>query len=197
MEEKQLKGDLVEIARSLRAKFDAENAKSTPREGVQPKEIFMIRSKRSRGEQQTEQGTTRTPMHTLTFSIQDPRPEGWRGDDPLVLQASIRDVTIHRVYVDTGSSADIIYEHCFRLLPDRWKDNLHPMTGRLVEFTGHSLWPLGTIHLPLTITSYDKQQKKTALIDFMVIRHAAEHNIILGRTTLLKLGRFHQPCMES
>nr|KAJ0199675.1 hypothetical protein LSAT_V11C600301860 [Lactuca sativa] len=44
MEEKQLKGDLVEIARSLRAKFDAENAKSTPREGTQPKEIFMIQT---------------------------------------------------------------------------------------------------------------------------------------------------------
>nr|KAJ0216070.1 hypothetical protein LSAT_V11C300135490 [Lactuca sativa] len=132
MEEKQLKGDLVEIARSLRAKFDVENAKNIPREGVQPKEISMIWSKRSRGEQQTEQGTTRTPMRMLTFSVQDPRPEGWRGDDPLVIQASIRDVTIRRVYVDTGSSSDIIYEHYFWLLPDRWKDNLRPMTGRLV-----------------------------------------------------------------
>ena len=124
----------------------------------------------------------------LTFSIQDPRPDGWKGDNPLIIQASIKDVTIHRVYVDTGSSADIIYEHCFRLLPDRWKDNLRPTTGRLVGFTGHSLWPLGTIHLPLTITSHDKQRKKTALIDFVVIRHSAEHNIILGRTALLKLG---------
>ncbi|XP_023732695.1 uncharacterized protein LOC111880502 [Lactuca sativa] len=92
------------------------------------------------------------------------------------------------VYVDTGSSVDIIYEHCFRLLPDRCKEYLQPTTGRLVGFTGHSLWPLGTIHLPLTITSHDKQQKKTALIDFVVIRHAAEQDIILGRTTLLKLG---------
>ena len=50
MEEKQLKGDLVEVARSLRAKFDADNAKGPPCEGVQPKEIFMIRTKRSREE---------------------------------------------------------------------------------------------------------------------------------------------------
>ncbi|XP_052621375.1 uncharacterized protein LOC128127078 [Lactuca sativa] len=34
MEEKQLKGDLVEVARSLRTKFDDENAKGPPREGV-------------------------------------------------------------------------------------------------------------------------------------------------------------------
>ncbi|KAL7603871.1 hypothetical protein Lser_V15G20002 [Lactuca serriola] len=51
MEEKQLKGDLVEIARSLRTKFDAENAKNTPRDQAQPKEIFMVRNKWSRDEQ--------------------------------------------------------------------------------------------------------------------------------------------------
>nr|KAJ0214035.1 hypothetical protein LSAT_V11C400197270 [Lactuca sativa] len=158
MEEKQLKGDLVEVARSLCAKFDAENAKGPSREGVQPKEIFMIRIKRSREEQRGEQ---------------------------IIVKPSARALT---VYVDIGSSADIIYEHCFRLLPDRWKDNLRPTTGRLVGFTGNSLWPLGMIHLPLTITSHDKQRKKTALIDFVVIRHSAEHNIILGRTSLLKLG---------
>lgn len=62
------------------------------------------------------------------------------------------------------------------------------MAGRLVGFTGHSLWPLGTIHLSLTITSHDKLHKKTVLINFVVIRHPAEHTIILGRTALLKLG---------
>ncbi|XP_023735853.2 uncharacterized protein LOC111883767 [Lactuca sativa] len=185
MEEKQLKGDLVEVARSLRAKFDVENAKGPSREGVQPKEIFMIRNKRSREEQRGEQIIVKPPARALTFSIQDPRPDGWKGDNPLIIQASIKDVTIHRVYVDTGSSANIIYEHCFRLLPDRWKDNLRPTTGRLVGFTGHSLWPF---HPPLTITSHDKQRKKTTLIDFVVIWHSAEHNIILGRTALLKLG---------
>ncbi|KAL7593465.1 hypothetical protein Lser_V15G35586 [Lactuca serriola] len=113
MEEKQLKGDLVEVARSLRAKFDVENAKGPSREGVQPREIFMIRNKRSREEQRGEQTTVKPSARVLTFSIQDPRPDGWRGDNPLIIQASIRDVTIHRVYSDTGSLADIIYEHCF------------------------------------------------------------------------------------
>ncbi|XP_023737234.1 uncharacterized protein LOC111885182 [Lactuca sativa] len=139
IEEKQLKGDLVEVARSLRAKFDAENAKGPSREGVQPREIFMIRNKRSREEQRGEQTTVKLSARALTFSIQDPRPDGWRGDNLLIIQASIRDVTIHRVYIDTESSADIIYEHCFQLLPDRWKDNLRPMTGRLVGFNGHSV----------------------------------------------------------
>nr|KAJ0216025.1 hypothetical protein LSAT_V11C300153800 [Lactuca sativa] len=73
-------------------------------------------------------------------------------------------------------------------LTRQWKDNLKPTTGRLVGFTGHNLWPLGTIHLPLTLTSHDKQRKKTAVVDFVVIWHSTKHNIILRRTTLLKLG---------
>lgn len=99
-------------------------------------------------------------------------------------------MVIHRVYIGMGRSVYIIYENCFRLLPDRWKDNLKPTAGRLIGFTGHNLWPLGTIHLPLTLTSHEKQRKKTVLIDFMVIRHSVDHNIILGRTALLKLGAF-------
>lgn len=127
-------------------------------------------------------------MQWLTFSAKDAWTAGWRGDDPLIIQGSIKNVTIHRVYIDTGSSADIIYEHCFRLLPDRWKENLKPTTGWLTCFTRHRLWPLGTSHFPFTLTSHNKTKKKTTLIDFVVIRHPEEHNIILGRMTLLKFG---------
>lgn len=42
MEEKQLKGNLIKVAQSLCAKFDAENAKDTVRERDQPHEIMMI-----------------------------------------------------------------------------------------------------------------------------------------------------------
>lgn len=42
IEEKQLKGNLVEVARSLRAKFDVENAKDAARERDHPHEILMI-----------------------------------------------------------------------------------------------------------------------------------------------------------
>lgn len=48
VEEKQLKGNLIEIACRLRAKFDADNAKDASREHTQPKEILMVRVKRER-----------------------------------------------------------------------------------------------------------------------------------------------------
>ena len=40
----------------------------------------------------------------------------------------------------------------------------------------------------LTLNIHDKQRSKTVLVDFVVILHSAEHNIILGRPALLKLG---------
>lgn len=156
------------------------------REWNQPQEIMMIRSKRERNEEHDDRDGLTRSMHRLTFSVKDPRPKGSRGDNPLVIQWSIKNITIHWVYIETGSSADTIYEHCFFLLPDRWKENLKPTTGRLIGFTGHNLWTLGTIHLPFTLTSHEKRRKKIALIDFVVLRHPTEHNIILGRTTLLK-----------
>lgn len=176
------------MERSLREKFDAENAKDTSREHTQPNKILIVHVKMERQDEQGDPAGIIMPTHGLTFSARDPRPKGWKGDNPLIIQASIKNVTIHRAYIDTGSSADIIYEHCFRLLHDKWKENLRPTTRRLVGFIGHSIWPLGRIHLPLTLTSHDKQRRKTTLIGFVVIRHSAEHNIILGRTALLKLG---------
>lgn len=92
------------------------------------------------------------------------------------------------MYIDTKSSIDIIYEHCFCLLPNRRKGNLKHATGQLTGFTGHNLWSLGTIYLPFTLTSYDKTKRKITLIEFVVIRHPTEHNNILGRTSLIKFG---------
>ena len=75
--------------------------------------------------------------------MNDPRPTGWRGDNSQVIQGSVQDVNIHSVYVDTGSSADIIYEHYFRLLPEKCKEALKPVPGQFTSFTVHSIWPLG------------------------------------------------------
>ena len=49
------------------------------------------------------------------------------------------------------------------------------------------MWPIGTIQLPLTLTSHEKQWRKKSLIKYIVIQHPTEHNIIMGRTTILKL----------
>lgn len=64
----------------------------------------------------------------------DPSLDRWKGDNPFIIQGSIRDTIIHQVYIDTGSSADVMYKHCFWLLPDAWKEGLRPVAGQLLVF---------------------------------------------------------------
>ncbi|KAI3708073.1 hypothetical protein L2E82_37107 [Cichorium intybus] len=73
-------------------------------------------------------------------------------------------------------------------LPQVIRDGLRPAKGRLVGFTGHSIWPLGTLPIPFTLRSFDNKVKKTVLIEFVVVRTSSEHNILLGRPGLLKFG---------
>lgn len=55
-----------------------------------------------------------------------------------------------------------------------------PTASLLVGFVGQNLRPLGTIHLPLTITSHDGRDRVTRIIKFSVVRFSAEHDILLG-----------------
>ena len=68
----------------------------------------MIRAKSERQDEQDDLKRLTTTMQGLTFSMKDPQPKGWKGDNLLIIQGSIRNVTIHRVYIDTGRSMDII-----------------------------------------------------------------------------------------
>lgn len=106
----------------------------------------------------------------------------------MVIRAHIHSSIIHKVYVDTGISTNIIYEHCFIQFPQEWKTRLRPTAGRLKGFTGHSIRSLGTIQLPLSIYSQDNRRKETVLIEFVVVHHPEEHNIIIGRTNVLCFG---------
>lgn len=93
----------------------------------------------------------------LSFLVNDPRPANQHGNEPLVIQEHILNSVIHRVYVDRGNSADIIYEHCFVQFPEEWRTNVCLTSGRLTRFIGHSICPIRTIQLPLYL--YDRIKK--------------------------------------
>lgn len=75
--------------------------------------------------------------------------------------------------------------HIRALLLEKWKEDLKLEPGQLTGFMRHNLWPLGTINLPFTLTSHENANRKTALIDFVIIRNSSEHNVMLGGTNLL------------
>ncbi|GJY94690.1 hypothetical protein Tco_0511051 [Tanacetum coccineum] len=110
------------------------------------------------------------------------------GDDPLVIKAEIGGSIIHRIYVDRGSSAEIMYEHCLLQLDNKTKASLRLLTSPLVGFSGQVLWPLGVITASFTFSDYAGKGSRTITTDFMIIRASYPYNVILGRPGMRQLG---------
>ncbi|GKE76488.1 reverse transcriptase domain-containing protein [Tanacetum coccineum] len=131
---------------------------------------------------------TRVPFPRITFSEDDPIPEHCTGNDPLIITADIGTTQIHRVYVDGGSSTEIMYKHCFEQLSAKEKKTIRPPTTPLVGFTGQVSWPLELITLPITMHDYRGHISKTVMVDFMIVRASSPYNIILGHLGMMQLS---------
>ncbi|GJZ38852.1 hypothetical protein Tco_0585415 [Tanacetum coccineum] len=62
--------------------------------------------------------------------------------EPLTNEINAAGHDIHRMYIDGGASADILYEHCFQRLRPEVKSQLNPATTSLTGFTGEKIWPM-------------------------------------------------------
>ncbi|GJW23203.1 reverse transcriptase domain-containing protein [Tanacetum coccineum] len=85
---------------------------------------------------------------TQTFSLESVisfpplgKEDGTEG--PMIIEAEKGGHCVHRMYVDGGSSLEIMYEHCF----NRFKNQMIPATTPLVGFSVEIIWPLGQISL--------------------------------------------------
>jgi hypothetical protein len=104
--------------------------------------------------------------------------------DALVLSLAIANHRIHRILIDTGSSADILYRSAFEEMKiDRNK--VIPARHSLVGFTGEQVLPLGSIELPVTAGTYPR--KNTIMLHFLIIDRPSSYNAILERTALNEL----------
>ncbi|GKD44665.1 reverse transcriptase domain-containing protein [Tanacetum coccineum] len=98
---------------------------------------------------------------------------------PLTIEINAAGHDIHRMYIDGGASADILYEHCFQRLRPEVKSQLNPATTSLTGFTGEKIWPMGQLRLPVMVGN--KEHSTTAWMNFMVIRSPSPYNGIIGR----------------
>lgn len=81
---------------------------------------------------------------------------------PLTIEINVSGQDIHRMYVDGGSFAEILYEHCFERLRADIKKQLIPVTTPLTGISGEVICPLGKIRLWVTIG--DDEHATTASI---------------------------------
>ncbi|GKA77489.1 reverse transcriptase domain-containing protein [Tanacetum coccineum] len=102
-----------------------------------------------------------------------------RTEGPLVIEAEIGGHMIHRMYVDGGSSTEVLYEHCFNQLRSEIKNQMVPATTSLTGFSGETIWPLGQLRLLVTIGDADHSTR--SWMNFMIVRSLSPYNGIIGR----------------
>ena len=88
---------------------------------------------------------------------------------------------MHRVLVDNGSSADILYYLTFQQIGIS-RERLIPTNAPLDGFRGTRVLPLGAIALSIMVGDYPQQIAKD--VTFLVVDCSSTYNAILGRPTL-------------
>ncbi|GJU58203.1 reverse transcriptase domain-containing protein [Tanacetum coccineum] len=89
------------------------------------------------------------------------------------------------MYVDGGSSSEILYEHCFNRFRSEVRSQMVPATTPLVGFIGKIIWPIGQISLLVKIG--DEDNSTFAWMNFMVVRSPSPYNGIIGRPRVKRI----------
>ncbi|GJZ12117.1 reverse transcriptase domain-containing protein, partial [Tanacetum coccineum] len=92
---------------------------------------------------------------------------------------------VRRVYVDEGSSVEVMFEHCFENLPAKVRVGLRETRTDLVGFACEVAKPLGKIDLEVCFGNEGLSRRMS--IKFLVVRAPSPYNIILGRLGLKAL----------
>ncbi|KAK3006537.1 hypothetical protein RJ639_015910 [Escallonia herrerae] len=146
----------------------------------------------------TERQGAKRPKAPATISFDDTDLEEvlTPHDDALVISLQIDAYVIKRILVDTGSSANILFEEAFSQMKIS-RERIHPVSSPLYGFTGASAPVEGVI--PLTVVAGSYPLQATQSIDFLVVKIKSAYNGILGRAGLNKLqaiaSTFHM-CMK-
>ena len=129
------------------------------------------------------QAVSKLPRLDTSITFSDSDLEGCQHphDDPLVVRAIVANKTVHRVLVDNGSSADIIFASAFDKMDIR-REKLELVNTHLREFSGEKVLPLGSIQLVLTLGESPCQATTTAR--FLIVDAPSAYNMLLGRPSL-------------
>ncbi|KAL0458806.1 UNVERIFIED_CONTAM: hypothetical protein Slati_0507800 [Sesamum latifolium] len=120
-----------------------------------------------------------TPL--IQFEQEKQRGPKTQGNDTLVITALLANYEVGRVFIDSGSSADILIGEVYDQMQLR-DIPLDTVDTSLYGFTGEVVHPRGMISLPLSLGT--TPLRKMCLLKFFVVDIPSAYNVILGRPTL-------------
>ncbi|XP_068475048.1 uncharacterized protein [Phaseolus vulgaris] len=120
----------------------------------------------------------------LAFTRTDLRDVVPHDNDPVVISVVMTGRKVHRVLVDQGSSADVMFWLTFNKL-QLSPDLLRPYTGCLHGFSDNPVKVRGYLELRTTFT--DGVASRTESIRYLVVNANSAYNILLGRPALNRL----------
>nr|GFA58958.1 reverse transcriptase domain-containing protein [Tanacetum cinerariifolium] len=144
--------------------------------------IAFIRGEAAAASKKKGHTSWRTHDQEITFP---PLTTSSGTEGPLVIKVEIGGHMIHRMYVDGGSSMEILYEHYFNRLRPKVKNQMVSATTSLTGFSGETIWPLGQRRLLVTIGDADHSIR--AWMDFMIVRSLSPYNGIIGRPRIKEI----------
>ncbi|XP_021996336.1 uncharacterized protein LOC110893539 [Helianthus annuus] len=100
---------------------------------------------------------------------------------PVVITGIVGHYETEYIFIDPGSTADIIYEQCFNQFDDEDKTRLEPVDYPLSGFCNEMVFPLGQISFPVTFS--DGKHSRTTNVNFMVMPVKSRHDVLIGRET--------------
>nr|GEW14698.1 reverse transcriptase domain-containing protein [Tanacetum cinerariifolium] len=139
------------------------------------------------GRDQSKVGKKETPTKDKPMEIY--MIQSWqrmtRQKGLLVIEAEIGIHMIQHLYVDGGSSTEVLYEHCFNRLRLEVKNQMVSTTTSLTGFSRETIWPLGQLRLLVTIREADHSIR--AWMNFMIVRSLSSYNGIIGRPRIKEI----------
>nr|GEU57137.1 reverse transcriptase domain-containing protein [Tanacetum cinerariifolium] len=119
-----------------------------------PTTIYMVRSWQRTVKQKVTQSFEQGKEITFPPLTTSNGTEG-----PLVIEAEISGHIIHHMYIDGGSSMEILYEHCFNRFRPEIKSQMVTATTSLTGFSGETTWPLRQLRFLVTIGDATRSTK--------------------------------------
>nr|GEV31638.1 reverse transcriptase domain-containing protein [Tanacetum cinerariifolium] len=116
--------------------------------------------------------------------IRKPQEED-KTEGPMIIEAEMGGHFVHHMYVDGGSSSEILYKHCFNRFRPEVRNQMVPATTSLFGFSGEIIWPLGKISLLVKIG--DEEHSTSAWMNFIIVRFPSLYSEIIERPGIRRI----------